>query len=43
MIEDFDRVSYIFRDYLFNFVKLIKENYKEDLLSIIIVIQLILA
>ena len=36
MIEDFDRVSYIFRDYLYNFVKLMKENYKEDLLSIIL-------
>ncbi len=36
MIEDFDRVSYIFRDYLYNFVKLLKENYKEDLLSIIL-------
>ncbi len=36
MVEDFDRVSYIFRDYLFNFVKLMKENYKEDLLSIIL-------
>ena len=36
MIEDFDRISYIFRDYLYNFVKLMKENYKEDLLSIIL-------
>ena len=36
MIEDFDRVSYIFRDYLYNFVKLMKEDYKEDLLSIIL-------
>ncbi len=36
MIEDFDRVSYIFRDYLYNFVRLLKENYKEDLLSIIL-------
>jgi hypothetical protein len=36
MNEDFDRVSYIFRDYLYNFVKLMKENYKEDLLSIIL-------
>ena len=36
MIEDFDRVSYIFRDYLYNFVNLMKENYKEDLLSIIL-------
>ncbi len=36
MIEDFDRVSYIYRDYLYNFVKLMKENYKEDLLSIIL-------
>ena len=36
MIEDFDRVSYIFRDYLYNFAKLMKENYKEDLLSIIL-------
>ena len=36
MIEDFDRVSYIFRDYLYDFVKLIKENYEENLLSIIL-------
>ncbi len=36
MIEDFDRVSYIFRDYLVNFVRLLKEKYKEDLLSIIL-------
>jgi len=36
MTEDFDRVSYIFRDYLYNFVRLLKENYKEDLLSIIL-------
>ena len=36
MIEDFDRVSYIFRDYLYNFVRLLKENYKEDLLSVIL-------
>ena len=36
MIEDFDRVSYIFRDYLYNFVRLLKEIYKEDLLSIIL-------
>ena len=36
MIEDFDRVSYIFRDYLYNFVRLLKENYKEDLISIIL-------
>lgn len=36
MIEDFDRVSYIFRDYLYNFVKLMEENYKEELLSIIL-------
>ena len=36
IIEDFDRVSYIFRDYLYNFVKLLKENYKEHLLSIIL-------
>lgn len=36
MMEDFDRVSYIFRDYLYNFVRLLKEKYKEDLLSIIL-------
>ena len=36
MIEDFDRVSYIFKDYLYNFVRLLKENYKEDLISIIL-------
>jgi len=36
MTEDFDRVSYIFRDYLYNFVKLMKENYEEGLLSIIL-------
>ncbi|NVM36527.1 MAG: nucleotidyltransferase domain-containing protein [Candidatus Lokiarchaeota archaeon] len=36
MIEDFDRVSYIFRDYLYNFVRLLKDNYNEDLLSIIL-------
>ena len=36
MIEDFDRVSYIFRDYLYNFVRLLREIYKEDLLSIIL-------
>ena len=36
MMEDFDRVSYIFRDYLYNFVRLLNETYKEDLLSIIL-------
>lgn len=36
MIEEFDRVSYVFRDYLYNFVRLMKEKYHEDLLSIIL-------
>ena len=36
MIENFDRVSYIFRDYLFNFVQFMKKKYEEDLLSIIL-------
>ena len=36
MKEDFDRVSYIFRDYLYNFVNLMKEDYKEKLISIIL-------
>ena len=35
-MEEFDRVSYIFRDYLYNFVRLMKEKYHEDLLSIIL-------
>ena len=35
-MEEFDRVSYIFRDYLYNFVRFMKEKYHEDLLSIIL-------
>lgn len=34
--ENFDRVPYLFRDYLYNFTNLLKLNFKEDLLSIIL-------